>query len=140
MSRSLGHRPYKKSDGFKYYEESERGNRLAHRKQGAVAWHTLYVLRYPRADVKKAAEEGRKPRPQKIRRQKISYTYGRGMARSLTAIGVCAQEFRGGARSYERDAALKAVKTANTRKRPEFDRAFDIEPYRTRHTALWDAT
>jgi hypothetical protein len=140
MSRSLGHRPYKKSDGFKYYEESHRGHRPAHRKQGAVAWHTLYVLRYPNADVKKAAEEGRKRRPQKIRLQKTSYTYGRGMARSIKAITVCSQEFQGGVRSYERDAALKAVKTANTRKKPEFDRAFDIESYRTRHTALWDAT
>ncbi len=140
MSRSLGHRPYKKSDAHKHYKESDRGHRPAHRKQGAVAWHTLYALRYSNAEIKKAAEEGRKPRPQKLRREKTAYTYGRGGARSMIAIRVYTDESQGGARSYERDAAIKAVKTANTRKEAEFDCAFDIEPYRTRHTALWDAT
>ena len=63
MSRSLGHRPYKKTDAHKYYEESDRGHRPAHRKSGAVAWHTLGVLRYTDAEAKTAAREGRKPRP-----------------------------------------------------------------------------
>lgn len=140
MSRSLGHRPYKKTDAYKYYEESDRGHRPAHRKQGAVAWHTMSGLRYTAVEAKKAAGEGRKPRPEELRRTKTSYTYGRGMARGLKAIKVYTVKIQGGTRSYERDAARKAVKAANTRAKYEFDRALDIEPYRPRHRALWDAT
>jgi hypothetical protein len=105
-----------------------------------VAWHTLYTLRYPDADVKRAAEEGRKPRAQKIRRERTAYTYGRGSNRSLTAIQVYADKFEGGARMRARDAARRAVRIANTRKKYEFDRLLDIEPYRARHQGLWDAT
>jgi len=140
MSRSLGHRPYKKTDASKYYEESDPKHRPASRKRGAVAWHTLYDLRYTNADIRKAAGEGRKPRPQKIRRERTAYTYGRGAARSLTATRVYTEKLQSGVRRYERDAALKAVKTVNTRKKFEFDRTLDIDPYLPRHTALWDAT
>lgn len=140
MSRSLGHRPYKKTDAHKHYEESDRGHRPAHRKQGAVAWHTMNGLRYTDAEAKKAAGEGRKPRPEKLRHTKTSYTYGRGMARGLKAIKVYTVKLQGGARSYERDAVRKALKTVNTRVKYEFDRSLDIEPYRPRHGALWEAT
>ena len=141
MSRSLGHRPYKKTDSYAHPETFYGLHRPWHRKNGAVDWHTLYDLRYPKADVKKAAEEGRKPRAEKVRRKKIIYTYGRGSNRSLTAIQVYTKELQSGARSYERDALVKAVKTVNTRRRRfEFDATLDIVPYRTRHTALWNAT
>lgn len=140
MSRSLGHRPYKKTDGYKHYKESDRGHRPASRKRGAVAWHTLYDLRYPKADVKKAAAEGRKPRPQKVRRERTVYTYGRGEARSIKGITLYTQEFQRSARTRERDAVVKAVKTANTRTKSTFDRTFDIAPYRPRHSGLWNAT
>jgi hypothetical protein len=141
MSRSLGHRPYKKTDGYVHYISADSHQRPWRRKRGAVEWHTLYGLRYENGELRRAETEGRRPRAERVIREKMTYTYGRGLARSIKGIRATAKEFQGAARARERDAALKAVKTVNTRgRKAEFDRALDIEPYRTRGQAVWDAT
>lgn len=140
MSRSLGHRPYKKTDSETYYRSTRRGHRPRHRHRGAWVWHTLEDLRFPDAELRLAAEEGRRPRPSRIRRSKVAYDSGRALARSLESIAVYTQEMEGGARARLRAEAAKAVKTANARKFREFDPAFDIAPFRSRHRALWDAS
>lgn len=141
MSRSIGHRPYKRTDAHEYYETTERCHRPWHRHQGAWGWHTLYDFRLTREEIRLAAKEKRRPRKVKIRRDTVAYTYGRGHARSITAIQVAAAEFEGGARGRMRAETVKAVKVANTRKKKaEFDRALDITSYRTRGQAVWDAT
>lgn len=142
MSRSLGHRPYKKTDGYVHYTSTGSHQRPWLRKRGAVEWHTLYDLRYDSSELRRAEAEGRRPRAERVICKTTSYTYGRGLPRSIKGIRNKAKEFQSAARARERDAALKAVKTVNTRSRrkAEFDRTLDIEPYRTRGQAVWDAT
>lgn len=140
MSNSIGHRPFKRTDGELYYRTTERAHRPWHRHRGAWSWHTGYDLRYTNEERRRARSEGRRAVPEEVRPGYVTYTYGRGMARSIAGFQVYRDKYAGAARGRERAELRKALRTVRSRKKYEFDRTLDITPYRTRGQAIWDAT
>lgn len=67
MSRTVHHTPYRHRRGL---QAPERSSLLA-------TGHQLYSLRYPAAELRRAARDGRRPVPAKRRETFVAYTYPR---------------------------------------------------------------
>lgn len=85
----------------------------------------LRSLRYSAAELRTAAQEGRRPRPREVRRAFDSWRYCCAFGGSLSEAARLAER---AARARSRTACRAALHDAET----------PIEPYRPRHGAHWD--
>ncbi|KJK49780.1 MULTISPECIES: hypothetical protein [unclassified Streptomyces] len=125
MSRTAHHTPDRQTPYGRQRREDH--DRLPwHRIQQAGPWRRadMRTLRYSATELRAAEREGRRPRPQEVRRAFDIWRYCCAFTGSLSEAANLEER---GARARLRGAARKAL----------FDPETVIEPYRTRYQAHW---
>ncbi|MEU3721418.1 hypothetical protein [Streptomyces sp. NPDC031705] len=127
MSRTAHHTADQRTPyGRQRREEHDRLDR--HRIQHTGPWRRVDIrtLRYSATELRAAEKEGRRPRPQEVRRSFDIWRYCCAFTGSLSEAANLEERT---ARARLRVAARKAL----------FDPETVIEPYRTRYQAHWDS-
>ncbi|MFG2713212.1 hypothetical protein ACGFX2_22020 [Streptomyces goshikiensis] len=127
MSRTAHHTPDKRTPYSRQLRDEY--DRLPwHRIRHTGPWRRVDIrtLRYSAAELRVAEKEGRRPRPQEVRRAFDIWRYCCAFTGSLSEAANLEERT---ARAGLRLAARKAL----------FDPETVIEPYRTRYQAHWDS-
>ncbi|WP_327306980.1 hypothetical protein OG730_28915 [Streptomyces sp. NBC_01298] len=127
MSRTAHHIPPERTP-YAARRRAERHARAPHHTGFSGPWRRvdLRTLRYCAAELRTAAQEGRRPRPREIRRAFDSWRYCCAFGGSLSEAANLAER---AARARARTACRAALHDPET----------VVEPYRPRYGAHWEA-